>query len=216
MSMSKKETSLDVLIRFLPEGCFDLITPYFKQYTIHLTLTRERRSVLGDYRMPTRDVPYHRISINVTLNKYSFLITLLHELAHMLVFIRHGRKHAPHGPEWKAQFREELMPFLHAGFFPLDIARALTTYLKNPAASTCTDPALYKALYQYDERRDGYMLIDDLTNGDLFETEQGRIFEKMEQLRTRCRCREVSTNKIYLVPGIAEVRKISSSNRRFA
>ncbi|RYE12749.1 MAG: hypothetical protein EOP51_30980, partial [Sphingobacteriales bacterium] len=80
--MAKQETSLKFLQNFLPKDTFEMVMPYFRQHNIYLTLTRERKSVLGDYRNPTRDYPYHQVSVNINLNPYSFLITLLHELAH--------------------------------------------------------------------------------------------------------------------------------------
>ena len=214
--MKKQETSIYLLNKFLPEGTFDLIAPFFQNHTIHLTLTHERKSVLGDYRHPTRDVPYHRISINVNLNPYSFLITLLHELAHLLVYVHFKHDAPPHGKEWKTQFRHILIPYIGKVFFPKDVEKALISYLHNPAASTCTDPTLYKALYRYDEQKPGYKLVDDLEVGQWFETDDGRLFEKLEQLRTRCRCKELNTNKIYLFQGIVEVRQIRRDRRRIA
>ena len=69
----KKERPFSELIPFLPPNTFDEVAQYFQNHTIHLTLTRERKSVLGDYRHPTRDAPFHRISVNATLHQYSFL-----------------------------------------------------------------------------------------------------------------------------------------------
>lgn len=214
--MKKKETSITLLQKFIPEGAFDLIAPYFQNHTIHLTLTRERKSILGDYRHPTRDQPFHRISINVNLNPYSFLITLLHEIAHLYVYVHFKNMVSPHGKEWKTQFRHILIPFIGKGFFPKDVEKALLSYLHNPAASTCTDPGLYRALYKYDEQKHGYRLVDDLEVGHWFETEDGRLFEKLEQLRTRSRCRDLSNNKIYLFQGIIEVKHIRKDKRRIA
>ncbi len=214
--MGKQETSLQLLDRFLPAGSFELITPYFKRYTIHLTLTRERKSVLGDYRTPWRQNPEHRISININLNPYSFLITLLHELAHLLVFEHFGIKVKPHGREWKTQFRHVLLPFTGKGFFPKNVEKALSAYLHNPAASTCTDPALFKALYKHDEQKAGYFLVDDLEVGSWFETEDGRLFEKLEQLRTRCRCKDLGTERVYFFQGIIEVKQVRKDRRRIA
>jgi len=213
--MSKKETSLYFLNNFLPEGAFDLVAPYFQNHTIHLTLTHERKSVLGDYRTPTKDQPYHRISINVNLNKYSFLITLVHELAHLLTFVNF-RNATPHGKEWKTQFRHMLIPFLGKSFFPKDVEAALIEYVKNPAASTCTDPGLFKALYRYDERKPGYKLVDDLEIGHWFETEDGRVFEKLDELRTRSRCLDIATGKRYYFQGIVEVKHIRRDKRKIA
>ena len=206
--MKKQETSLNFLEQFLPQNTFAQIAPFFRTHVVHLTLTHERKSVLGDYRFPTADKPYHRISINATLNKYSFLITLLHELAHMLTHVHFKETVSPHGKEWKTQFRHILIPFMGKRIFPADVEKALHAYLHNPAASTCTDAELYKALYRYDEKKPGFKLIDDLGLNQHFETEDGRVYEKLEQLRTRSRCRDLKTGKVYFFPGIFEVRHV--------
>ena len=146
--MKKEETSLTFLQRFIPEGTYDQVAMYFKTHTIYLTLTHERKSVLGDYRHPTKAEPHHRISINANLNRFSFLITLLHEIAHLLTFVTHGNKVSPHGTEWKNEFKKVLIPFIGKHFFPPDVEKALIAYIHDPAASTCTDPRLYKALYK--------------------------------------------------------------------
>lgn len=204
--MKKQETSLNFLENFLPHGAFEQIAPFFQSHTIHLTVTHERKSVLGDYRNPTSDAPYHRISINANLNPYSFLITLLHELAHLFTFVHFGNRVSPHGREWKTQFRHILIPFMGKRFFPADVEKALHAYLHDPAASTCTDARLYKALYRYDEHKPGFKLIDDLSVNQYFETEDGQLYQKLEKLRTRTRCKNVKNGKMYFFQGIAEVR----------
>ncbi len=204
--MKKKETSFAILQQFLPQGSYELIAPFFQTHTIYLTLTYDRKSVLGDYRNPTRSEPYHRISINTTLNPYSFLITLLHELAHMFTFLQFGFSVNPHGKEWKDEFRKILIPYLGKGLFPKDVEKALFAYLQDPAASTCTDPRLYKALYKYDKRKEGHKLVDELAVNEQFQTEDGQTYQKIEKLRTRTKCRNLVNGKMYLFPGIAEVK----------
>lgn len=206
--MKKQETSIQFLEQFLPEGSFEQVAPFFKTHTIHLTVTHERKSVLGDYRNPVKDAPYHRISINANLNPYSFLITLLHELAHMFTFVHFQFKAQPHGKEWKTQFRHILIPFIGKSFFPADVEKALLAYLHNPAASTCTDIQLFKALYRYDEHRPGFKLVDDIGDNQYFETEDGQLFQKLEKVRTRTRCRNLGNGKVYFFQGIAEVRAV--------
>jgi len=206
--MKKHEKAFGFLDQFLPEGSYSQVAPFFQSHAIHLTLTNERKSVLGDYRHPVKDIPYHRISINANLNKYSFLITLLHELAHLFTYIYFGHKASPHGNEWKTQFRHILIPFMGKRFFPPDVERALYSYLHNPAASTCTDAELFKALYRYDEHRPGYKLVDDVGINQFFETEDGEIFQKLEKLRTRIKCRSLRSGKLYLFQSIVEVRHI--------
>lgn len=207
--MKKQETALSFLDQFLPRGAFEQIAPFFMTHTIHLTLTHDRRSVLGDYRHPDRESPHHRISINASLNPYSFLITLLHEIAHMLTYQHFGHKALPHGKEWKTQFRHILIPFMGKRFFPADVEKALHAYLHNPAASTCTDAQLYKALYRYDDHRPGFKLVDDIADNQYFETEDGVMYQKLEKLRTRTRCRNLQNGKVYFFQGIAEVKAIS-------
>lgn len=207
--MAKEEKPLDGLAHFLPPGTYESVAPYFQQHAIHLTITRHRRSLHGDYRPPSRQHPYHRISVNATLNAYSFLITLLHELAHMTTTVQFGLKPLPHGAEWKAEFQKVLIPFLGKKIFPPDVEKALKAYLRNPAASTCTDPQLYKSLTRYDAPEEGRVHADEVPVGQQFEL-GARTFVKLEQLRTRSRCKEITSGRIYFVQGIAVVKLISA------
>ncbi len=82
--MAKREAPISTLQDFLPPNTFDAVFNYLQLYHVHLTVARERKSILGDYRHRT-NAKNHRISVNGNLNSYSFLITLLHELATMMV-----------------------------------------------------------------------------------------------------------------------------------
>ncbi len=203
--MAKQERPLNSLSRFLPPGAYEGVAPYFEQYSIHLTLTRHRNTLYGDYRPPDRQHPFHRISVNATLNPYSFLVTLLHELAHLTTHVQFGHRVAPHGKEWKAEFRKALLPFLGKQFFPEKVEVAIAAYLRNPAASTCTDPALFKALVSFDANAAGLKHVDELPPGAIFEYE-GRKFQKQQQLRTRSRCVDLASGRFYLIPGVARVK----------
>ncbi len=161
---------------------------------------------MGDYRHPWRDNPHHRISVNATLNPYSFLVTLLHELAHMQTFIRYKNNALPHGKEWKEEFRKILVNFIGKQLFPTDVEKALIAYLHNPAASTCTDPLLYKALYKYDKRKPGHQLVEHFKVNEFFAIDDGEIFRIEEKLRSRYRCKSLLSGKMYLFQGIMEVR----------
>ena len=54
----------------------------------------------------------YQITINNDLNKYRFLITLIHEMAHLVTFKDMPRS-KPHGKEWKINFQRLMLPFLH-------------------------------------------------------------------------------------------------------
>ena len=133
--MSKSQAPLQSLEDFLPPGAYTMVEPYLLHYKVHLTITRSRASVLGDYRNAHAGKA-HRISVNGNLNPYAFLVTLLHELAHLITFIRFGHRVDAHGKEWKQQFSELLKHFLTASFFPKDIKYQLERSLQNPAASS--------------------------------------------------------------------------------
>jgi hypothetical protein len=126
----------------------------------------------------------------------------------MLTYVHFRNKVSPHGKEWKTQFRHILIPFMGKRFFPSDVEKALYAYLHNPAASTCTDAHLYKSLYRYDEHKPGFKLVDDLEVNQCFETEDGEVYQKLEKLRTRTRCRNLGNGKVYFFQGIVEVKAV--------
>lgn len=206
--MGKQEAPFHVLEQFLPEGTYRRIAPFFREYDIHLTITRDRVTILGDYRSPTKEYPAHRISINGSLNPYSFLITLLHELAHMLAYIRYRRAILPHGAEWQQIFGELLGRYMGKGIFPANVEDALAKYQGKIKASTCSDPDLYRALKKHDRRKKHMRLVEEVPLNEHFETHDGRIFRKIEKLRTRFRCKEIGTGHMYLFPALAEVKLI--------
>lgn len=205
--MSKKEAPFSSLKSFLPDGALPLVMEYIYQYKVHLTITRERRTVLGDYRHAV-DGKNHRISVNGSLNKYAFLITLVHELAHLVTFLQYGNKVASHGKEWKTIYRHLLVKFLEGELFPTDIKQALQKSLHDLPASSCADEGLMRVLKQYDSSSQG-LLVEQLPIDALFLADGGRMFKKGKQLRKRFQCLEVATGKIYLFSPVYEVTPIT-------
>src|SRR5205809_7460240 len=122
--MPKQEAPLTHLNSFLPTGTYSAVEEYLRFYKIHLTVTQHRKSILGDYRHRTH-FSNHRISVNGNLNKFSFLITLLHELAHLLTFEQFGNKVLSHGREWKMIYGKLLEQFIQNKIFPADIENEL-------------------------------------------------------------------------------------------
>ncbi len=202
--MPKQEAPLHQLKQYLPEGSFEDVNYYLQHYKVQLTITRERRSVLGDYRNAHGN-SHHRISVNGNLNPYAFLITLLHELAHLFTYERFGHRVLAHGQEWKNEYSKVLAQFLLKKIFPADIRQALFTTLQNPAASSCADTTLLRVLHQYDIKKEGTALVEALPQGALFTIKGGRQFQKEEKVRKRFKCRELTTGKLYLFSPVFEV-----------
>jgi hypothetical protein len=207
--MPATEHPMQALAAYLPDGSFDLVTDYLHHYKVHLTITKQRKSVLGDYRHAGWG-GNHRISINGNLNKFEFLITLLHELAHLLTFEQYKHKVEPHGKEWKGQYSRLLVDFVQHKIFPADIARALQKSINNPAATANGETDLLLVLRKYDPiKKEGYHHIVDVPEGGLFQTENGRIFRKGAKRRKRFECIEVKTGVHYTFSPISEVRIIA-------
>ena len=202
--MPKKEAPITLLNDFLPTGTYDAVLAYLRRYKVHQTVARERKSILGDYRHRTHHAN-HRISVNGNLNKFAFLITLLHELAHLVTFEQHGNKVAAHGREWKLVYGQFLQQFILDKVFPADIENELQVSLKNPAASSCAEDGLLRVLRKYDEKTNVHRLIEELPAQSLFKTTDGRVFRKYIQLRKRFKCIEVATGRVYLFSPVYEV-----------
>ncbi len=207
--MPKKESPLIELNSFLPDGCFVEVSNYLKHYQVHLTISRERQSILGNYRNKVFD-KNHRISVNGNLNKYSFLITLLHELAHLLANLKYGHRIQAHGKQWKEEYAGILTEFIRKNIFPDEIEKLLMQSLKNPAATTCAEPQLIRALKMYDIKKNGYYFVEELPVGSLFKVNSGSVFKKGEKIRKRFKCIEVSTKKVYLFSPVYEVNFVPS------
>ena len=208
--MPKKELPLNGLSAFIPEECVPQVISYLQQYKVHLTITRERKSILGNYRNKVFD-KNHRITVNGNLNKYSFLITLLHELAHLLAHEKYGHRILPHGVQWKSEYGKILSAFLQHKVFPAEIENILIAGLKNPAASSCADIHLIRALKKYDLKKDNLVFVEELNDGSYFKIKDGKIFKRNEKIKKRFKCTEVATGKMYLFSPVYEVELVQDN-----
>ena len=209
--MPKQEIPLVGLGDYLPNGALNHILSYLQRYRIHLTITRARTTLLGDYKYQTGS-SYHRISVNGNLNPYAFLITLLHELAHLITMVQYGYRTAPHGKEWKSVYGNLLHQFIEQKIFPSDIEAALEQSILNPPASGCSDLPLMRTLRQYDTGKAHLCLVEEIQEGTHFRTPDGRIFCKGAKIRKRHKAVEIATGQTYLFSGIYEAEPIVSGN----
>ncbi len=201
--MALRDHELEVIAHYVPEGAAEDVLYFMHSYHIHLKIKKERKAILGDYRPAFNGKP-HTISVNGNLNPFHFLITFIHELAHLINYLNHQNRVAPHGKEWKSVFKTLLKRFIDHRIFPNDLEMAIYASLENMGASTCSNPDLYKVLHAYNEGP-LQLLVDHLTVGDYFFTDKQQQFQILEKRRTRYLCVEVKSGKKYLFPGICEV-----------
>lgn len=197
------------LSRYIPEKSAPIVSSWINETKCRFTVSRKRKTKLGDYQAPFRGAP-HKISVNHDLNPYAFLITTIHEFAHLKTWIEHKHAVKPHGIEWKRNFQELMKPFLKLDIFPTEITVALQSYLTNPAASSCTDLQLYRTLQKFDKNQHQLPVVESLPFGSRFSLEDGRVFQIMEKRRTRFKCEELKTGRIYLFHAFAEVNPCKS------
>ncbi len=180
-----------------------VIAKWIDYFQCEFKISKSRATKQGDYRHPFRGAG-HKISVNNNLNQYAFLVTTVHEFAHLLTWNDHKNKVKPHGEEWKHNFKRMMVPFLEGNIFPADVHHAITSYLMNPSASSCTDLKLSRALKMYDALKD-HSRLEELPHDTVFTIKDGRKFKKGEQLRKRFRCVCLDNGNVYLFSPLAEV-----------
>jgi predicted SprT family Zn-dependent metalloprotease len=203
--MSETQVLAGRLKRFIPEAAAFKIAEKIVEENVKLTITKKRKTKLGDYRAPGKTIAYHRISINGDLNPYMFLLVLLHEFAHLEVWNNYKHRVKAHGNEWKSFYRDLYDAF--SSYFPEEVNAVILTHFKNLKATTCNDPYLTKHLMHMDSD-DPVLLLNDLKEGDAFEI-SGRSFQIINKRRTRYLCKDLLNKRNYLVAGSARVTRLN-------
>lgn len=192
------------LEKYVPKQAAMVVARWIHQAPCLFKISKSRSSKFGDYRSPFNGKG-HRISVNHNLNAYAFLITTVHEFAHLKTWNEHRSRVKPHGMEWKRNFQQLMQPFFEMNLFPEDVRTAVMNYLSNPAASSCTNLTLFRTLQRYDQPKNGHQKVEELPIGASFVLPNGRAFKKGEKIRTRFRCVELETGRTYLFSPVAEV-----------
>ena len=194
------------LQKYLPEHAVQSVFELIVAHEVHLKIVNERVTRHGDYRKGVSGK--HEVTVNANLNKYRFLITLIHEIAHLVAFEKYGRYIKPHGDEWKMVFQRLMVPYIRPEIFPHSILPLVANHFKNPTASSDTDARLAFALKQFDERKADIHFMHEVPSGSFFRLTNGRIFQKKGLRVKRYECLEVKTGKLYLFNANAEVEII--------
>jgi len=190
---------------YIPEKAIDKVLILLEHDNLSVIIKAERKTRHGDYRQLLNGS--HQISINSNLNKYRFLITLIHEIAHYNAFKTYGRNIKPHGKEWKYTFKNLMLPFLNPDVFPDSLLPLLAQHFINPKASSDTDTVLALALKQFDESNDKTYVFE-VPMGQVFRIYNGRVFKMGKKRVKRFECMEIKTGRLYLFNPNAEVELI--------
>jgi SprT protein len=195
---------------YVPKAAVQSLAELLDKQPLRFIVSKERSSKLGDYRPPLGREKRHRITVNGSLNKMAFLITSLHEFAHFRHRLSDPKgADRPHGAQWKKHFREVMQPFLVPEIFPEPLLSVLRKHMQNPRASSTSDAALSEALMAFDPPPlGGWMLLKELDDQVVFETEKGRKFRKGTHLRSRILCEDMENRRMYRVSPLIKVRPL--------
>jgi hypothetical protein len=183
------------------EYCFNL----WHELSFDFIVSKKRDSKLGDFRFaPNKGF---QITVNHNLNPYAFLVTYLHEVAHLVTYQKHKNAVNPHGQEWKDAFLELFEPLLDPELLPFELVKVLKNYLVNPVATSNGYTPLVEVLKKYDPTEESALLLFHLPEGTKFQVKNLRL-QKGKLRRTRYICQEVHTGKLYLVAKNAQVQLI--------
>ncbi|WP_452221498.1 SprT-like domain-containing protein [Lacinutrix salivirga] len=198
---------LNAIKKQIPESAISKVEELLIHGNLTVLIKKERKTRHGDYRpLPNGK---HQITINSNLNKFRFLITLIHEIAHFEAYQRYGKSIKPHGKEWKRTFQHLMLPFINPSIFPNALLPLLANHFKNPKASSDTDTKLSFALKQFDADNDKTYVFQ-IPIGNYFKLYNGRIFKQGNKRVKRYECTEVKTGKVYLFNPNAEVELIQN------
>ncbi len=191
-----------ILEKYIPQASVQPVFELIKANKVHLKIVNERVTRHGDYRKLANG--QHQITVNANLNPYRFLITLIHEIAHLITFNKCGRNIKPHGKEWKHIFQQLMLPFIRPEIFPDQLLPLLALHFKNPKATSDTDASLSLALKQYDPANDKNYIFE-IPQGGLFRLYNGKVFKRGNKRVKRYECQELTTGRMYLFNPNAEV-----------
>lgn len=185
---------------YIPEKAIPFVQFLIEEHHFTLKIVNQRQSKHGDFRkLPNGQF---QITVNNNLNKYQFLLTLIHEIAHHVTYQKFGHVQA-HGKEWKTVFQHLMLPFVHPEIYPKHILPLLANYLKSPKASTDADVKLSLAFKEF-SKETGKSFIFEVPRGSLFRFKDV-IYKRGNLRRTRIECLNTANNKVYLFNQNVEV-----------
>ncbi|MCF7568931.1 SprT-like domain-containing protein [Sabulilitoribacter arenilitoris] len=196
----------NLLQDYIPQEAIPQVLKLIEHDNLTVKVKNERKTRHGDYKQLPNGK--HQITINSNLNKYRFLITLIHEIAHFEAYNTYGKFIKPHGLEWKLTFQHLMLPFLNPNIFSNELLPLLANHFKNPKASSDTDVNLALALKQFDAPNNKTYIFE-VPVGSIFKLYNGKIFKKGSKRIKRYECIEVKTGKLYLFNPNAEVELLN-------
>ncbi len=203
-------TAVDLLTQqlngWLPAGTEPICSHWLVSQHTTLHIVRPRKTKLGDFR-PLRPPARHRITLNADLPPLQCLVTLVHEIAHAIIWNRYQNRVPSHCREWKQCYQHLLTEVLTLNILDSQASAALREHIRRPKARssvTCPVQKLVQPVYKG-------LVLNDLTPDQMFSLSSGQCFKVVKKLRTHWHCKELSTGQDYRVHGLAPINLLPSA-----
>lgn len=192
---------------FLPSGSIEHVSSVLAEVSVPfiIEIKKQRKSCYGDYRRYPDGT--HKISLNNNLRPEAFLITLLHEVAHLVTFLKYGRKIKPHGAEWKLNYKMLMLPLINDSIFSSKLLSLIANHFKNPKASIDSDHQL-SLLLKGELSNSAKKFVFQIENGSIFTLDKKRKFVKEGKKTKRMVCKDLESGKRYLFHPNVEVELV--------
>jgi len=165
-------------------------------HPVLIKVSGSRKSKYGDFRAFPGDRK-DMISVNGNLNQSSFMLTLIHELAHKLTWDEFKRSVDPHGREWKNNMRKLLEIFLELEVFPGNLSAAIKRHIHDWKAVSIRMKEVYEVLMVLEGKQ--LVSLDEIEFNSAFQTEDGKRFVKGEVLRKYVICTSLDNKRQYKI-----------------
>jgi hypothetical protein len=203
-------TDKNILHSYIPKKSIGSVCDLLDLFPTRVKIVNPRKRIHGSYRKPKTKADCHLITVNKDLNPYTFLITLLHEIAHLQAYVNH--KSLGHRGDWKNCFAALLKQFISLNIFPNDVQSALEKHIQNIKSSDFLDISLTKTLQEYDKKP--FLFQETITLEDIPEKSVflfgNKKMEKQSLIRKYYLCKELKTNKLYRCHPLMKVRLVTT------
>lgn len=203
-----KEKLQEILQKHVPTQAVNYCIGLWEETKFSFTVTNKRSSCFGNHSFKIGRG--HLITVNNDLAPHAFLLTYVHEVAHLRAFEKYERGNLfkrrrsiePHGQEWKDFFKFLMQPILSEAYFPEPIFTPLRVYMSDPKASSVSFQPLAKVLH-FEHDGEG-LHLSDVKVGEVFQFRDS-LYRKIETRRTRVLSENVETQKRFLISAAAHV-----------
>jgi SprT protein len=198
-----------MLAEHLPNRSVDYIHSLFKKYPCNFKIVPPRKGKLGDCRYPMYNQEA-QITVNGNLSKLQFLITTIHEFAHLKTFLDKGKRVTPHGAEWKANYVLLFQPVINSELIEQSEIEVIKKHLSSPSATSCNDEYLSEYFHAEKHENDESTLLKNIPSGAHFEF-NGRLFIKGNLVQKKFIIYDADNHRDYRLSGLANVSLLKSA-----